>query len=62
VLAYDGPVVCAVHMSSGSGDRARATASTRADGTIVSLPMEDMAPRLPREEFLENMMIPPIDE
>jgi len=62
VLAYDGPVVCAVHMSSDQATVPRATASTRADGTIVSLPMEDMAPRLPREEFLENMMIPPIDE
>jgi acetolactate synthase-1/2/3 large subunit len=62
VLAYDGPVVCAVHVSSDQPTSPRATASTRADGTIVSLPMEDMAPRLPREEFLANMMIPPVEE
>jgi acetolactate synthase-1/2/3 large subunit len=62
VLAYDGPVVCAVNVSSDQPTAPRATASTRADGTIVSLPMEDMAPRLPREEFLANMMIPPLEE
>ena len=62
VLAYDGPVVCAVHVSSDQPTLPRATASIRADGTIVSLPMEDMAPRLPREEFLANMIIPPLDE
>jgi acetolactate synthase-1/2/3 large subunit len=62
VLAYDGPVVCAVHVSSDQPSAPRATASTRADGTIVSLPMEDMAPRLPREEFLANMIIPPLEE
>jgi acetolactate synthase-1/2/3 large subunit len=62
VLAYDGPVVCAVHVSSDQPTSPRATASTRADGTIVSLPMEDMAPRLPREEFLANMIIPPLEE
>jgi acetolactate synthase-1/2/3 large subunit len=62
VLAYDGPVVCAVKVSSDQPTVPRATASTRADGTIVSLPMEDMAPRLPREEFLANMIIPPLAE
>jgi acetolactate synthase I/II/III large subunit len=62
VLAYDGPVVCAVHVSSDQPTVPRATASTRADGTIVSLPMEDMAPRLPRDEFLANMIIPPLEE
>jgi len=62
VLAFDGPVVCAVNVSSDQPTLPRATASTRADGTIVSLPMEDMAPRLPRDEFLANMIIPPLEE
>jgi acetolactate synthase-1/2/3 large subunit len=62
VLAFDGPVVCAVNVSSDQPTVPRATASTRADGTIVSLPMEDMAPRLPRDEFLANMIIPPLEE
>jgi acetolactate synthase-1/2/3 large subunit len=62
VLACDGPVVCAVLVSSDQPTVPRATASTRADGTIVSLPMEDMAPRLPREEFLANMIVPSLAE
>ena len=62
VFAYEGSVVCAVHVSSDQPTVPRATASTRADGTMVSLPMEDMAPRLPREEFLANMIIPPLEE
>ena len=31
------------------------------DGTMVSAPLEDMAPFLPREELNENMIIPTID-
>ena len=31
------------------------------DGTMVSAPLEDMAPFLPREEFAANMLIPPIE-
>jgi acetolactate synthase-1/2/3 large subunit len=61
VLASDGPVVCAVNVSSDQPTLPRATASTRPDGTIVSLPMEDMAPRLPRDEFLANMIVPPLE-
>ena len=32
------------------------------DGTMVSAPLEDMAPFLPRDEFLENMIIPPLPQ
>lgn len=57
VLSCDGPVVCAVYVSPDQQTLPRATSSLRADGTIVSLPMEDMTPRLPRDEFRENMLI-----
>lgn len=33
-----------------------------ADGRMVSKPLEDMAPFLPREEFLQNMIIKPLEE
>lgn len=62
VLAYAGPVVCAVNISPDQPTLPRATSSTRADGSIVSLPMEDLAPRLPRAEFLANMLIEPLPE
>ena len=36
--------------------------SMRADGTMVSKPLEDMYPFLPREEFYSEMIIEPIKE
>jgi acetolactate synthase-1/2/3 large subunit len=57
VLDQDGPVVCAVNISSDQVTAPRATSEIRPDGTIVSLPMEDMAPRLPREVFRSEMII-----
>jgi len=60
VLNDPGPVVCAVHISTDQVTAPRATSTVRPDGTIVSLPMEDMAPRLSREEFYSEMIIPPL--
>ena len=62
VLDLPGPVVCAVNVSSDQIVAPRATSSVRSDGTIVSLPMEDMAPRLPRDVFLSEMLIPPLQD
>ena len=62
VLDEDGPVVCAVNISSDQVTAPRATSEIRPDGTIVSLPMEDMAPRLPREVFLSEMIISPPED
>jgi acetolactate synthase I/II/III large subunit len=62
ILDLPGPVVCAVNVSSDQTTAPRATSSVRPDGTIVSLPMEDMAPRLPREVFLSEMLIPPLQD
>jgi acetolactate synthase-1/2/3 large subunit len=61
VLDSPGPIVCAVNVSSDQPTAPRATSSVRLDGTIVSLPMEDMAPRLPREVFLSEIIIPPAE-
>jgi len=58
VLDQAGPVVCAVTVASDQVVAPRATATVRDDGTITSLPMEDMAPRLSREDFLSEMIIP----
>jgi acetolactate synthase I/II/III large subunit len=32
------------------------------DGRMVTAPLEDMFPFLPREEFVANMVIPPVAE
>jgi acetolactate synthase-1/2/3 large subunit len=34
----------------------------RPDGSMVSRPMEDMWPFLPRDEFLANMIVAPLEE
>ncbi len=62
VLDHPGPIVCAVNVSSDQVTAPRATSSVRPDGTIVSLPMEDMAPRLPRDVFLSEMIVSPAGE
>ena len=62
MLDHPGPVICAVNVSSDQITAPRATSSVRPDGTIVSLPMEDMAPRLPREVFRSEMIIPPLED
>jgi acetolactate synthase-1/2/3 large subunit len=62
VLSDDGPVVCAVSVSPEQATAPRATSSLRPDGSLVSRPMEDMWPLLSREEFLSNMIVPPLEE
>lgn len=62
VLNHPGPIVCAVNVSSDQVTAPRATSSVRPDGTIVSLPMEDMAPRLPRDVFLAEMIVSPTED
>jgi acetolactate synthase-1/2/3 large subunit len=62
VLDSPGPIVCAVNTSASQITAPRATSTIRPDGTIVSLPMEDMAPRLPRDEFRAQMIIPSLED
>jgi acetolactate synthase-1/2/3 large subunit len=62
VVAHDGPIVCAVSVSPEQATAPRATSSVRADGSIVSRPMEDLWPLLSREEFLANMIVPVVEE
>jgi acetolactate synthase-1/2/3 large subunit len=62
VLALDGPAVCAVDTAADQPTAPRVTSSIRPDGTIVSKPMEDMWPFLGRDEFLSNMIVPPLEE
>lgn len=54
-LATSGPVICVVKTSSDEKTMPRVTSEVKPDGTIVSKPMEDMWPFLPREEFTAVM-------
>ena len=62
VLNTPGPVVCEV-MTPPDQPRAPSLSSMqRPDGSMVSKPLEDLAPFLDRQEFLSNMIIPPVEE
>jgi len=58
MLAVDGPVVCDIVLDPAQGFEPKLSSRQLPDGRIVSSPLEDMAPFLPREELAQNMLIP----
>lgn len=62
VLAMSGPVVCDVRVLPDESRAPRMQSYQKADGTFVSKPLEDLFPFLSREEFLANMIVPPLSE
>jgi acetolactate synthase-1/2/3 large subunit len=62
LLDAPGPIVVEV-MTPREQPRAPSLSSMRkADGSMVSKPLEDLWPFLPRDEFLANMIVAPIEE
>ena len=57
IINQEGVVVCEVMMSHEHVTLPRNSTHKREDGTFISLPMEDLVPLLPRDEFRENMSI-----
>jgi acetolactate synthase-1/2/3 large subunit len=62
VLNAPGPALCEIMVARDQPVIPRLGFDRRPDGTGVPRPLEDMAPFLEREEFLENMLIKPWDE
>jgi len=62
VLETPGPVVCDVHVIPDEIRGPRLSSVQRPDGSMVSKPLEDLWPFLDRQEFLGNMIVPPIEE
>ena len=60
-LAEPGPSVCEVVLDLAQPFAPKVSSKRLPDGRMVTAPLEDMAPFLPREEFLENMLIPAVD-
>jgi len=58
VLNMAGPVVCDVRVIPDEIRAPRLASYQRPDGSLVSRPLEDLWPFLPREEFLANMIVP----
>ncbi len=62
VLAMEGSVLCDVRVIPDEIRAPRLSSHQKADGSFVSKPLEDLFPFLPREEFLANMIVKPLDE
>ncbi len=62
VLNTKGPVLCEVKLFRDYKFAPKLSSERKADGRLVSKPLEDMYPFLAREEFMKNMIIPIIDE
>lgn len=62
ILAMQGPVLVDVHVIPDEVRAPRLQSYQKPDGSMVSRPLEDMFPFLPREEFQENMIVKPLEE
>lgn len=62
ILADDEPVICEVMSVRDQAVMPSVSSKQLEDGRLVSAPIEDMFPFLPREEFLANMIVKPVDE
>ena len=62
VLAENGPVFCEIFTDTTQVWEPKSSTKRLSDGTLVSPPLEDLAPFLPREELEKNMFIPLISE
>ena len=56
-LAEDGPFIAEVFTDTNQIYEPKSASKRMADGTIISPPLEDLAPFLSREELMENMYI-----
>jgi len=61
-LKLDGPVFCEIFTDAIQVWEPKSSIKRLPDGTLVSPPLEDLAPFLSREELKKNMFIPLIDE
>ena len=62
VLKMDGPVFTEIFTDTKQVWEPKSSTKRLADGTLVSPPLEDLAPFLPREELEKQMFIPMINE
>lgn len=60
VLAAEAPFICEVFVTTDQNFEPKSATKRLPDGTLVSPPLEDLAPFLPEEELKENMFIPVI--
>lgn len=62
VLATEGPVFCEIFTDTNQVWEPKSSTKRLNDGTLVSPPLEDLAPFLPREELKKIMYIPLVED
>lgn len=62
ILATPGPFLCEIVVKPDEPRIPSVRSMQRADGSMVSKPLEDLYPFLDREEFRQNMLVPMLDE
>lgn len=62
IITSTGAMVSEVMLSPAQKFMPKVSSERKPDGRIVSKPLEDMYPFLPRDEFRKNMLIEPLDE
>lgn len=62
VLQTEGPVFCEIFTDTEQVWEPKSATKRLEDGTLVSPPLEDLAPFLPKEELERNMFIPLMEE
>ena len=60
-MAYKGPVLIEILFNPYQKVMPTVSSKKLEDGTMVSCPIEDMFPFLPRDEFLNNMIVKPVN-
>lgn len=61
-LSMEGSVFCEIFTDTTQVWEPKSSTKRLADGTLVSPPLEDLAPFLPREELMRNMYIPLVNK
>jgi acetolactate synthase-1/2/3 large subunit len=61
-LSVEGPALCEVMVDQTLPFTPKTSSRRLPDGRMVTAPLEDMAPFLPRDEFRSNMIVAPVDE
>jgi len=62
LLKLEGPLFCELMLDPNEQIGPKVASYKKPDGSMISKPLEDLAPFLPRAEFYENMIINPIEE
>ena len=60
-IAHKGPILCEVLLDADYQFTPKLSSEKRADGTMISKPLEDMYPFMDRKEFLGNMIVPVVE-